>query len=159
MAYKPNEKLTLTLDGSYTLWSRLKNITINMEGAAPPAYDSTDNVMLIKTEWENIFRVSIGGEYHALKPLWIRGGFYLDPSPIPDETFSPLFMDIGSKYSANIGCAFDISSWQIGYNFEYIHFAERDVTAGAIGDIGFDNYPGVFKSYLIANHLSVTYRF
>jgi len=159
IAYKASEKMTFTMDFSYTLWSVLDSIVINLEGADPPAYDSTDNISVIRTKWDDIFRFSAGGLYQVIDPLQLRFGFYLDPTPIPDETFSPLFMDIGAKYSGNIGAAFTVSDWEIGYNFEYIHFTEREIINQTGIGSDFDNYPGLFKASLIANHLSITYRF
>jgi long-chain fatty acid transport protein len=159
IAYNASEKMTLTLDLAYTLWSRLDKIDIEMEGSAPPDNDTTDNLITLKTEWDDILRFSIGGLYRYSEPLEFRFGFYYDPSPIPDETFSPLFLDVGTKYSGNLGAALYISDWEIGYNFEYIHFAERDIAYDINSGSDFDNYPGSFKAYLIANHVSVTYRF
>ncbi|MCD6163694.1 MAG: outer membrane protein transport protein [candidate division Zixibacteria bacterium] len=159
IAYKATEKMTLTMDFSYTLWSGLDSILINLEGADPPAYDSTQNTSVIRTQWEDIFRFSAGGLYQVFDPFQLRFGFYMDPSPIPDETFSPLFMDIGTKYSGNIGAAISVSGWEIGCNFEYIHFSEREIINETSNSFDFDNYPGLFRAYLIANHLSITYRF
>jgi len=158
-AYQASEKLMLTMDFTYTLWSALDSIIIDMDGTAPPAHDPTDTLLVIRTKWEDIFRFSIGGQYQVIDPFALRFGFYLDPSPIPDETFSPLFMDIGSKYSGNLGASIKLKEWEIGYNFEYIHFAERNLPYDDYIGSSFDNYPGVFKAYLIANHLSITYRF
>ncbi len=162
-AYNASEKLTLTMDLSYTLWSRLDSIVIDLNeitsGTPPPVSDPADTLMVIRTKWENTLRFSMGGQYQYSDPLALRFGFYYDPSPIPDETFSPLFMDIGSKYSANIGASFKVSGWELGYNFEYIYFSSRDIVYDETLGADFDNYPGSFEAYLIANHVSITYRF
>ncbi len=160
-AYKATEKLTMTLDFSYTLWSNLDSIIIELDptttsGDAPPG--GADE-LVIRTKWEDVLRVSVGGLYYVADPLDVRFGFYYDPTPIPDETFSPLFLDIGDKYSFNIGLAYRISKLEFGYNFEYIYFAPRSIDPdGSAGD-DLDNYPGDYEAHLIANHLSLTYRF
>jgi long-chain fatty acid transport protein len=160
-AYNTSEKITLTMDLTYTLWSRLDSIVINIDTTnvegGPPGGGSTE--LVINTKWEDTFRFSIGGLYRLSEPFELRGGFYYDPSPIPDKTFSPLFLDIGSKYSANLGAAVKLTNWEIGYNFEYIFFAEREIPEDPAAGRFFDNYPGKFDAYLIANHLSITYRF
>ncbi|MEE8417408.1 MAG: hypothetical protein V3S06_01975 [candidate division Zixibacteria bacterium] len=94
-------------------------------------------------------------------PLALMFGYYLDPSPIPDETFSPLIPDLGDKHSFNIGAALGFSDFELSYNFEYISFADRDITTlNDVNDDGaFDNYPGLFESTLFASHVSLTYRF
>ena len=100
-----------------------------------------------------------GGQYQLSNPLALRFGLYYDPSPIPDETFSPLFLDVGTKYSLNLGAAVKASGWELGYNFEYIYFSSRDIPDDPAAGSQFDNYPGSSKADLIANHVSVTYRF
>jgi len=160
-AYKASEKLVLTMDLSYTMWSSLDSIIIDIDtaatGDAPPG-EPTES-MIIRTKWEDILRFSLGGQYQVSDPFALRFGFYYDPSPIPDETFSPLFMDIGTKYSGNLGASVKASNWELGYNFEYIHFSSRDIPEDEAAGSDFDNYPGLFEAYLIANHLSITYRF
>lgn len=159
-AYQASEKLMLTADLTYTLWSRLDSIVININefvsGDEPPASDS---MLVIPTEWKNTLRFSLGGLYQMSEKLAMRMGFYYDPSPIPDETFSPLFLDVGTKYSLNLGPSLEVQHWRLGYNFEYIYFTERDIAADPAAGSDFNNYPGQFKSYLIANFLSVTYVF
>ncbi|MCP4582160.1 MAG: hypothetical protein GY839_11130 [candidate division Zixibacteria bacterium] len=161
IVYKASEKLLMTMDFSYTMWSALDTITVSLEQStsAGAPLGGTDSAMVIRTEWENTLRFSLGSQYQVSDPLALRFGFYYDPSPIPDETFSPLFMDIGTKYSANLGAALKVSTWELGYNFEYIYFDSRDIAEDI--DVGreVDNYPGSFKAYLIANHISITYRF
>lgn len=163
IAYEASEKLTLTLDFSYTFWSRLDSIVFDLsevtEGVPPPVSAPVDAMMVIRTKWDDIFRLSLGGQYRYLDPFALRFGFYYEPSPIPDDTFSPLIPDVGAKYSANIGAAFHVSSWELAYSFEYVRFASRDVVLDTNSGIDFDNYPGSYKSYYITNNLSLTFRF
>ena len=161
-AYKATEKLTMTLDFSYTFWSRLESIVIEIDtatttGDAPPGGGNDE--LVINTQWEDIFRLSVGGLYEVIEPLEMRFGFFYDPSPIPAETFSPLFLDIGDKYSFNIGSALKLKNLEFGYNFEYIFFSSLDVPQDEAAGADFDNYPGQYESKIVANHLSVTYRF
>ena len=162
-AYFASEKLTLTLDLSYTMWSRLDSIVVNINevtsGDPPPVTDPADTLLAIITKWDNTLRFSAGGQYQLSNPLALRFGLYYDPSPIPDETFSPLFLDVGTKYSLNLGAAVKASGWELGYNFEYIYFSSRDIPDDPAAGSQFDNYPGSSKADLIANHVSVTYRF
>lgn len=160
-AYKASEKLTLTMDIAYTFWSSLDSIVIEIKdlksGDGPPG--GGEDSLVIPTAWDDILRLSMGGLYRVSEPLEMRFGFFYDPSPIPDVTFSPLFVDIGNKYSFNIGSALHLSNWEIGYNFEYILFDALDIAPDPDAGSEFDNYPGQYESAIIANHLSVTYRF
>lgn len=159
LAYKPSEKLTLTGDVAYTQWSSLKSIEIKLTGTDPmgnPAQNST-----IMLNWKNTMRLSLGAEYLATKALIFRLGYYLDPSPIPDATFTPLIPDLGDKNSINLGSAIRAYGMELSYNFEYLMFKDRTVTT--ISDVNndgvYDNYPGAYKMKLYASHISLTYRF
>jgi len=159
IAYKASDKLTFTGEVAYTSWSALDSIVVELDGTDPVGRPSEDTPIVLN--WENTLRFSFGGEYWASKPLAIRFGYYLDPSPIPDETFSPLIPDLGDKHSFNIGAALRLEGIELAYNFEFISFADRNVTTltDVNGDGDFDNNPGSFKSTLYASHVSLSYRF
>ena len=159
LAYKPSEKLTVTGEVAYTRWSSLDSILIRLDGTDPVGQPSEDSPIMLN--WDNTLRYSFGAEYWVKDPLAVRLGYYLDPSPIPDETFSPLIPDLGDKNSLNVGAALNFSGIELSYNFEYISFSDRNVAALAdVNDDGlFDNYPGLFESSLYASHVSFTYRF
>jgi len=159
LAYKPTDKLTFTGEVAYTQWSSLDSILIKLNGTDPVGQPSEDSPIMLN--WDNTVRFSFGVEYWVKEPLALRAGYYLDPSPIPDETFSPLIPDLGDKNSINLGAALKTSGFELSYNFEYIKFSDRNVTtlSDVNNDGQFDNYPGSFKSSLYASHVSLTYRF
>jgi len=159
LAFKPSEKLTFTGDVAYTMWSALDSILIELDGSDPSGRPATNSAIVL--DWDNTLRFSLGAEYWAAKPLAIRLGYYFDPSPAPNETFTPLIPDLGDKNSVNIGAALLFSGLELSYNFEYLAFADRNVTVSSDvnGDGVFDNYPGSYKQKLYASHISVTYRF
>lgn len=159
LAYKPTDKLTITGDITYTQWSALDSILVELSGSDPLGQPSEDSPIMLN--WDNTVRFSLGLEYWAAKSLALRGGYYLDPSPIPNSTFSPLIPDLGDKNSFNIGAALNFSGMELSYAFEYIKFSDRNVTqlSDVNNDGVFDNYPGLYKSTLYASHLLFTYRF
>jgi long-chain fatty acid transport protein len=159
LAFKPTDKLTLTGQVDYTMWSALDSILIELDGADPTGAPAENGVIVLN--WDDIVRFCFGGEYWIKDPLALRFGYFFDPSPIPDETFTPLIPDLGDKQSFNIGAALRFSGVELAYNFEYISFADREITTltDVNGDGEFDNYPGSFKSSLYASHVSFTYRF
>jgi long-subunit fatty acid transport protein len=74
---------------------------------------------VVRTLWDNTIRLSLGGEYQLNEPLTLRAGFYYDPSPIPDNTFSPLIPDVGTKYSGNLGATYKLrGGWDASYTVE-----------------------------------------
>ncbi len=159
LAFKPSEKLTITGDVAYTKWSSLDSILIKLNGTDPSGQPATNSAIILN--WDNTVRFSLGAEYWVSKPLGIRLGYYHDPSPIPDETFTPLIPDMGNKNSFNIGAAYKVGGAEISYNFEYLSFQNRTITTltDVNGDHIFDNFPGIYKQKLYASHVSVSYRF
>jgi long-chain fatty acid transport protein len=93
--------------------------------------------------------------------LAFRLGYYFDPTPVPNETFTPLIPDSGDKNSYNFGAAWKMKGMELSYNFEYLMFKDRTITTSddVNNDGNFDNYPGVFKAKLYASHVSLTYKF
>jgi long-chain fatty acid transport protein len=158
-AYKPTEKLTLVGDVTYTKWSSLDSILVELDGSDPLGQPAEDTPIMLN--WDDIVRFSAGAEYWLMEPLALRLGYFFDPSPIPDDTFSPLIPDLGDKHSYNIGAALLIEGLELSYNFEFINFSDREI--GELIDVNddgaFDNNPGFYESTLFASHLSFTYRF
>lgn len=159
VAIKPNEKLTFTGDVTVTFWSALDSVVLELDGNDPlgrPA-DNTSIMFL----WDNITRVSLGCEYKVFDPLALRLGYYFDPSPIPDSTFSPIIPDLGDKNAFNIGAALTVGGVEVSYNYEYLTFEDRNIStlSDVNGDGIYDNYPGQYKMNLHASHILITYRF
>jgi long-chain fatty acid transport protein len=161
IAVKPNDKLTITGDVTYTNWKSLDSILVVMNGVDPSGQPAQNSPIMLK--WKNTVRFSAGAEYWAKKFLAIRLGYYFDPSPMPDETFIPLIPDMGDKNSFNLGAALKLSQFEVAYNLECMMFKDRTIAASALEDVNndgvFDNYPGAFKMKLYASHISLTYRF
>jgi long-chain fatty acid transport protein len=159
IAFKPSEKLTITGDIAYTFWGSIDSIYLEMDGTDPSGAEAENTSIMLN--WDNTLRFSLGAEYCPVKSLAFRLGYYLDPTPVPDETFTPLIPDSGDKNSINLGGAVLFKGMELSYNFEYLMFQDRTITTSSdVNEDGnFDNYPGVFKSKLYASHVSLTYKF
>ncbi|MCI0531699.1 MAG: outer membrane protein transport protein [candidate division Zixibacteria bacterium] len=161
IALFPSERFTLTADLSWTDWSRFDawdfdyktGSTVPGLGVAPPSK--------VALNWDNVTSFGIGVEYLAKENLKVRAGYSSDPTPIPDQTLSPAFVDYSDKSILNIGTSYFWDEYEIGYNFEYINFQNRTITgySDVNGDGVFDNYPGEYTSTLYGSHFYFTYRF
>ena len=152
-AYRFSDKLTMTADVNYTDWSCLDEVALELNGNSPlggPAQDDT-----LSTLWDGIVRFSVGFEYLYSEKLAFRAGYFNDPSPIPDKTFTATIPDIGTKSSFNAGVGWDLGTIRLDYNFEYIKFSDREFTTYEKDD----NHPGTYKMDLFANFISITHRF
>jgi long-chain fatty acid transport protein len=160
-AYNLNEKITLTADVNYTAWSRLDVVALDITGLSPLGGSAEDDTLYLN--WESTTRFSLGMEYRYSEKLAFRAGFFNDPSPIPDETFSPVIPDMGNKNSFNLGVGYDLGTFRIDYNFEYIKFSERSIPSSGYEDVNndgsYDNHPGTYNQNLYASFISLTHRF
>jgi len=158
VAYLATEKLTITADLNYTDWARLDFVPINFDGVSPLGTAADDDTL--KTNWDSTVRISAGLEYKYSPKLAFRAGYFRDPSPIPDETFTPTIPDIGTKNSFNAGLGYDVGTFRIDYNFEFIQFSDRSI-ASTVTDPsgGLENHAGDYKMKIYANFISITHQF
>ena len=104
--------------------------------------------------WKNTNRVSFGTEYVMNSGTALRGGFFWEQSPIPDETMSPTFPDVNNKMSFNLGTGKTFGAITVDLNAQYVMFQERDVTVQTA-----DNHVGTFNANSVSGNLGLSYRF
>jgi long-chain fatty acid transport protein len=163
LALFASESFTLTADWAWTQWSRFDQWELEFEsGSVTPGLGTMPPSQVV-LEWDDVSSFSIGMEYVVREDLTVRAGYANDPSPIPDETISPMFLDFSDKNRLNLGGSY---SWQeqkyeVGYNFEYINFKDREVSTlmDVDGDGNFDNFPGSYTTTVYGSHFYFTYRF
>jgi len=103
--YRPNKKLTLTADVVWTNWSIIDSYTVKFDGEVIPSSGKTEENF--PRNWKDTRQVRIGIEYKLNEIITLRGGYFYDPSPIPDSTFDMLWPDADKKtYSFGVGLNF-----------------------------------------------------
>nr|MBN2277834.1 outer membrane protein transport protein [candidate division Zixibacteria bacterium] len=168
IAFKYNDRLTLTLDGEYTFWSAFEGLDFaftNYDGL-PHSY-LTHAISLIRTdmtnpvEWDDVARVMVGANYLLKDYVELRGGFAYDQSPTSSTTATPLFIDLGDKYSYSVGIGFQVDFWHLDFTTVYTHQPDLDV--GNISDVDgnglMDNLSGLYKADNWQTILGISYRF
>lgn len=158
VAWSPAESLTLTGDVTWTGWSAFEEIRIELEGIEFFGNPTTERV--IPEQWEDVVRFSAGFEVRPSSALAIRGGYYLDPSPIPENTQGPLIPDIGDKHAINAGVGLQLGAVGVNVNYEYIIWPDRTVGLLDANDDGeFDSLPGEYSMSLQSVMSTVTFAF
>ena len=75
-----SERWSIQADTNWTNWSRFKSIDVVLE--------DTGDVLSTPQNWNDSWRVAVGGSY-KLNPQWLlRAGLAFEKSPIPDSTAS-----------------------------------------------------------------------
>jgi len=158
LSFKVKPNWTISADYSYTMWSDLDKVTVEMEDPVVilqghPTMQVTLNERDLIFNWEDTNRISLGTEY-LLPCSAIRAGVYWEQSPIPDETMIPTLPDINDKLSLNLGYGRTFGRWNVDVNGQYTAFKEREVTTPTA-----ENMTGTYNANVISANLGIGYRF
>ncbi len=129
ISYKLSDRFLFVADFDYTHWSSFDEIVAEFKdlkiklGEMELSEITSDT---LKEYWKSTFRFGFGLEYEFNDRVTTRGGFYYDPTPIPDSTITPLIPDINTKYGFTLGGEYKIFDFlKVLINYEYIHGGER----------------------------------
>lgn len=155
IAVKPLDNLTLTFDVQYSQWSQSENEFDTKykspvwQGALEP---TGDNKFILK--WKDATQIRVGAAYDVNKMLTLRGGFYTDPAPGPDETYNILFPSL--DYTAfSGGATLHFDKWVVDAGAEYLTGKERTIPAGTYAKA----IPGVNNMNIFAFSIGLGYQF
>jgi long-chain fatty acid transport protein len=110
-SYQIASNLKLAGDFEWTDWSQFKNLTISGANGAPVS-STTEN-------WNDGYRVSIGGEYGLTDQWTLRSGLAYEISPVPDATRTARIPDADRVWlSGGVGYAI---TPQVSFDFGYSH--------------------------------------
>lgn len=159
ISYQYSEKLLFVFDVSWVNWSRLEEMDAKFGWAFP--FDGDPQRVTLPLKWEDVTRFSLGCEYQPSEKVALRGGYYFEPSPIPDNSLTPLFPDIGDKNGISLGVGLNLGPFDLAYAYQYIDFKERKVKTltDINGDFQFDNLPGLYRMDSHASYFSLSYHF
>ncbi len=119
LAVKPARGLRLAFDATWFEWSRLKQLAVEFEN---PAFNST-----VPLDWHTRWNFHLGAEYMASRMLTLRGGLGYDPTPVPDNTLSPLLPD-STRLSAFAGLGLNFCRFHVDAGYELLFLQEKTST-------------------------------
>ncbi len=125
LAFHPTEKLTFTLDVQFTNWSALDVLEADFDEQYWQVMMGRSGGDTLELHWEDAVQLRFGAEYQ-LDKVFIRGGYYRDPAPAPEETMNVLI----PSYTFNaftFGLGYALEGLEIGAAVEYMIGEERDI--------------------------------
>jgi len=152
VSYKVKPNWVVNLDYTYTMWSAVEEVKVKMKSPAN-VLGTTESVVAF--DWEDTNRISLGTEYLMCGNA-LRAGFFMDESPIPDETQTPTLSDINTKYSMNLGWGRSFGKFSVDANVQYIMFPEREIKPA---DQTTTNMAGVYNTTSMSGNIGIGYRF
>jgi len=107
-SFTPDEKWRFNFDVDWTDWSVLESENVFF----PDESNATRVATLMALtdsdrDWDSVISFQVGGEYNWSDALALRGGYFYNPTPIPDATFDTS-IPIADVHGINLGFGYDI---------------------------------------------------
>lgn len=127
--YKPLPNLSFEGDVAYTVWSRYRNLTINMHGNTPQFFEQKN--------WRDTWAFTFGAEYAPLDWLTLRAGFTYETSPLKDVSCYDYLVPSNGRNYYTLGAGFKYENWTLDLAYMYIkvrniNYTDRQGTQGGI---------------------------
>jgi len=155
VAITPNDKLTFTIDVTYNNWGKLQEIPIEFEDPMWTAAGMEEGTRF-GLKWEDTVDIKFGAEYKLSGTFALRGGFYTDRSPSPEETLNILLPSL--HYSAfTAGFGYQGKKLAVDFAVEYLFGDDRYVDP-----MNYDaeaGMPGTHGMTIVVPNITITYTF
>ena len=151
-AFHLSEKVTVTCDAQYSRWSSVDKFVTEFDDAtwAATTEATGDNEFILK--WKDAIQYRLGWEYQMKPCFALRGGYYYDPAPAPQETLNILFPSSTNSVLTG-GFGYTKGKLDIDFGLEYLFGYERNAIATE------HSMPGNHQMDVFAYSLGIGYRF
>jgi long-chain fatty acid transport protein len=160
VAFRPMDDLILTADLQWTQWSKVDEFVTTYRD---PYWDllmtaSGQNIMPMK--WKDTLQIRFGAEYMLYQNVAIRGGYYYDPSPVPQKTLNVLLPSFNFNV-ITLGVGYSLNGLVIDFGFEMLLGKKREVKyANWLLDPNYaSSMPGVYDMNIFVPNISISYKF
>ncbi len=154
ISFRPTDKLLLSADLHWTQWSKEDVLVTDYENSLWKLVFATtpENEGEMVLNWKDTTQVRLGMEYLLKENLAVRLGYYIDPSPAPDETMNVLLPSFDFNV-ITLGLGFRGDAYNLDLGLEYLMGKERNIAPSQ------HNMPGVYKMNILAPSVTFTYKF
>ena len=155
ISYKASDKWLFAFDYNYTKWSVYKSLDVDFDSALPTSINPRN--------YKDVSCYRFGAQYKASDKFTVRGGYYIDESPVQKGYFAPetprndsTGYTGGFTYQVNSKLGIDMS-------FLYLHFDEVNNSYDYFDDpttnTGTTSFGGTYKSSVFSPGIGITYGF
>ncbi|WP_035589502.1 OmpP1/FadL family transporter [Hippea jasoniae] len=134
--YIPIKKLSLEADIEWTHWSLINKYTSNFNPALeiPIIFGPINTYKSLYSKtfpryWKNTLQFRFGAQYKLSNVVTLRGGYYYDPSPIPDNTFDAIWPD-GNKSTFSLGAGLNFGRLSVDLAAQYTVSMQKRIIGG-----------------------------
>lgn len=157
-SFRPSKKWRFNADIQWTDWSSVENEKVHFPNETNAMRVNTLEALTGNTkDWESVFSLGFGAEYHLNEALAFRGGYFYNESPIPDKTFDTTVPE-NDVHGLNLGVGYaftESSSVDMAWTVMLYEDREVDNTVGnALGSVLDGKYENVTNVALFTyNHI------
>ncbi len=130
VAFKPTECLTITFDAQYTNWKKIDTISITYDDVYweamrqhPQLKSAFENNFVLN--WKDRIQWRFGAQYQLKDSLFLRAGYYYDPSPSPADTLNILLPEITYNVGT-LGLGYKKNRISVDFCLEYLFGKEAE---------------------------------
>jgi len=129
--FQPYKTLSMEVDVVWTRWSMIEEQTVDINDADEAVRTLLGEEKIdYKRDWEDTRQVRVGIEWQTTDMVTLRGGYFYDPSPIPDDTFDAQWPDADKK-TYSLGAGFDITdNWTVDTVVQYTVVEQDRIIGG-----------------------------
>ena len=155
ISYKASDKWLFAFDYNYAKWSVYKSLDVQFNNGLPTSVNPRN--------YKDASTYRFGAQYKASEKFTVRGGYYIDESPVQGGYFAPetprndsVGYTGGFTYQINSKLGIDMS-------FLYLHFDEvnnsYDYFDEPTTNNGTTSFGGTYKSSVFSPGIGITYGF
>ncbi len=131
--YKPHNKFSIECDLVWTDWStnrkQVMPVTQGVELNVLPFYSATAYEENFDRDWEDTKQLRFGMEYMLNDMFTLRGGYFYDPTPIPDNTLDLQWPDADKK-TYSVGTGINLGKCTVDLVLQYIDIEKARIIGG-----------------------------
>ncbi|MCK4796442.1 MAG: outer membrane protein transport protein [Spirochaetes bacterium] len=149
LAYQVNDDWVVTADAQYSSWSSLEELVAKYKfdlGAGEMSMNDT-----LHLNWDSQVQIRLGTAYDVNDNFTLRGGYYYDPAPSPDETLIHLFPS-STNHVITAGGSYAMDNFTLDFALEYLMGGERDIEAAPGNEM-----PGIHQMDIFAFSIGFGY--
>ena len=144
LSLQPKSRLTIHLAANLVGWQLLDSLLYELEEPVETVNQYPE------TGFVNTVSLRMGSELFVNEHISLRGGLYLENTPVPDEQLSPAFPD-GTRIGLTAGLGYRTGDIRVDAAYQFAFTGER---TGILSGAGFG---GTYKSNAQSLSLGISY--
>lgn len=161
VAYQPIRAMTVAFDFDWTQWSTVQKMILIMDHGSKGPRNEILKDRIIPMVYNDSYKFSFGAEAKFPGGFIVRGGYFFETTPVPDETRRPILNDNGDNHNISFGFRFNLNKkMHIDGYWEHTQATARTITSADIaGDNRWDNVGGEWNHKINTVGLSLNYEY